>query len=337
MPKAVILAGGQGERFWPMTHKDFPKYRIRWDGKQSLLQGTVERLAKIYGKDNIYVVTTKPHVPMIREELPKLPAKRIFVEPFRNNTCAAIYLSCALLEKESGPDEIVSFFPADHLIRDTAAFGRTMKGAIALAKARDTLVTIGIKPTFPAIGYGYIKKGPALRAYPGAFKVDRFVEKPDRAKARRYLDTGIFVWNAGMFTWRLGTFMDAMRKHCPDFPKNFDVRALEKSYKRLPNISIDFALMEKADNITVCETPMDWCDMGHWDMLHEKSVQDAEGNHSQGHCLHRESKHSLIVNQTDKPVVVLGLHGILVVQTPRGTLVCRRGRAEEAALLSKKL
>jgi mannose-1-phosphate guanylyltransferase len=301
------------------------------------LQGTFDRLAKIYGKDNIYVVTTKPHVPMIREELPKLASKKIFVEPFRNNTCAAIYLSCALLEKEFGPEETVSFFPADHLIQDTAAFAKTMQGAMRLARAQETLVTIGIKPTFPAIGYGYIKKGGTIKGFTGAHKVERFVEKPDRAKARRYLDTGTFVWNAGMFTWRLGVFLRAMDRHCPDFGEHFDARRLVQSYKKFPSISIDFALMEKADNISVCETPMDWCDMGHWDMLHEKSPRDTEGNHAHGHCLHKESKDSLIVNHTDKPVVVLGLHGILVVQTPRGTLVCRRGRAEEGALLSKKL
>ena len=337
MAKAVILAGGQGERFWPLTHKDFPKYRIRWNGKTSLLQGTYRRLAKIYGAGNVYVVTTRSHVPMIKEELPRLPATRIFIEPFGNNTCAAIYLSCALLQKKFGADETVSFFPADHLIRDIGSFKRTLQSALRLAKTKDLLVTIGIQPSFPAIGYGYIRKGRAITGIPGAFGAERFVEKPGPAKARRYLRTGRFLWNAGMFTWRLGVFMEAMRRSCPAFHRNFNVRRLEASYKKIPNISIDLALMEKADNIAVCAARMDWCDMGHWDMLHDRSARDRLGNHAKGLCVHQGSRDSLIVNYTDRPVVGFGLSGVVVVQTPRGTLVCRKGHAERAALLSKYL
>lgn len=337
MAKAVIMAGGQGERFWPLTHKGFPKYRIKLEGKKSLLQETYRRLLKVYGKNNLYVVTTRSHAKMVRRELPWLDRRHVFIEPFRNNTCAAIYLSCVLLEAAAGGDEVVSFFPADHLIRHEGRFKKTMQRAIRLAREKERLVTIGIEPTFPATGYGYIQKGGTLSGFSGAHRVSRFVEKPDQKKAERYLREKRYVWNAGMYTWRLGVFMRAMHRHCSIFPKELDLKNLEASYKKWPNTSIDFGLMEKTDNIAVCSTRMDWCDMGSWDMLFEKSPRDKGNNYVEGFHTQKEMRDSLIVNQSSRPVVLLGISNLLVVQTPRGTLICRKGRAEEAALLSKRL
>ncbi len=337
MAKAVIMAGGQGERFWPLTHRKFPKYRIQFEGKKSLLQNTFDRLARIYGKDNIYVVTTSEHAAMIREELPKMEKSNIFIEPFRNNTCAAIYLACAKLRQITEPNETVSFFPADHLIKNVALFKKTVDETIRLAAQSEMLVTIGIEPTFPATGYGYIEKGKHFSNKYSAFRVKRFVEKPDRAKALKYLKAKKFYWNAGMFTWRLDVFQKAIEKNCPVFAKSFNFKNLEASYKKLPNISIDYALMEKASNILVCPASMDWCDMGSWDMLLEKSPRDTANVYAEGLYYHQEAEDSLIINQTSTPLIVLGLSGIVAVQTPRGTLICQKGRSEEAALLAKKL
>ncbi len=337
MAKAVIMAGGQGERFWPLTHKDFPKYRIRFGGKKSLLELTYDRLSKIYQKDGIYVVTTEPHEKMIRQELPHLKRSQIIIEPFRNNTCSAIYLACATLAKKFGENEVVSFFPADQLIRNEGAFRKTMKGAVALAKSSSLLVTVGIKPSFPATGYGYIESGRSLTGAANASRVLKFVEKPDRKKAIQYTQQKKYLWNAGIFTWKITTFMNAMQKHSPAFLQNFKLDQLASSYKKCPNISIDYALMEKADNIAVYRTDMDWCDMGSWDMLFEKSLRDPLNNYAEGFYYHQEVRDSLVVNQTSTPLIVLGLDNVIAVQTPRGTLICPKGRSEEAALLFKKI
>lgn len=337
MAHAVIMAGGQGERFWPMTHGKFPKYRIRFDGKRSLLQDTYRRLAKVYPKNNIHVVTTKEHFSMIREELPSMKKQNILIEPFRNNTAAAIYLSCASIAAKAGEQDVISFFPADHLIQNEALFKKTVAGTILLAKRENCLVTVGIQPTFPAIGYGYIEAGNPVRGIPAAHRVKRFVEKPNRKKAEAYLRRKAFLWNGGIFTWRMGVFIDTMKKFTPDFYFNFDLKDLAGSYKKLPNLSIDYALMEKADNICVFKTRMDWCDMGNWDMMHEKSPKDRERNFSTGRVAGKENSHSLFLNHTERPLITLGLKNVIVVQTPRGTLVCERGRAEEAALIAKKL
>jgi mannose-1-phosphate guanylyltransferase len=282
-------------------------------------------------------VTTAPHARFIRKELPRLPRTHLFSEPARNNTCPAIYLACTRLHAQFGDQEVVSFFPADQLIQDKSAFRMTLKRAMRLAAHKNILVTIGIRPTFPATGYGYVEKGKALKGFCGTFGVKRFVEKPDRTKASAYLKHGNFYWNAGMFTWRLDAFFEAMRLHSPTVVNLFDPKKAHASYLKLPKISIDYALMEKASNVALVPTAMDWCDMGNWDMLLDKSPRDSRQVYAEGLYYHQGVNDSLVVNQTNTPLIVLGLSGIIAVQTSRGTLICPKGRSEEAALLAKKL
>lgn len=334
MPQAFIMAGGQGERFWPLTKKNFPKYRIRLDGKRSLLQQTFRRLEQLYEAENVHVVTTKEHYHLIREELPQLGKDRILMEPFRSNTAPAILYSTVYAEKNFGPDEVVSFFPADHLIKNEVLFRRTMLSAFKAARETPMLMTIGIKPTFPCVGYGYIQAGRALGGS-GAFRVDAFKEKPDRATAMRYLRRKVFLWNGGIFTWRAGVFMQAMKRYNRAMVQAFDLDRLEESYKKMPRISIDYALLEKADNIAVLKTRMDWCDMGSWDMFFDKAERNGDNNLIFGKGSFKECRDSLILNATDEPLIAMGASGLIIVKTSQGVLVCLRSRSEEAALLAR--
>lgn len=321
MAQAVILAGGRGERFWPMTHEDFPKYLLRWNGGQSLLEGTYRRLLAGYPKKNIHVVTLRSHRKLIRKELPTLPGKNLLLEPSRHNTAAAIYLACAALGRRFGPEEVISFFPADHLIGDPGRFAGTMESAVRLAETADLLITVGIKPVYPATGYGYLEAGKPVPGARGAFRVNRFVEKPDEKKARLYLRRGGYFWNAGIFTWRAGVFEASMKRCFPAFVSAFDLGRLASSYRKLPCLSIDYALLEKARNIAVCPTTMDWCDMGGWEMFYEKSKKDAAGNCMVGPVKIQGCERSLLVNATPRPLVATGQKDLIVVWTEQGTLV----------------
>ncbi len=337
MPKAVIMAGGQGERFWPLTRKEFPKYRIKLDGKASLLQKTFKRLLTIYQKEDVFVVTTKEHEKIIRKELPGLSKNNILIEPFRKNTAPAILFSCLTIQKKFGSDEIVTFFPADHLIQKEELFRQTLRTAIRLATDKDALVTIGIVPTFPATGYGYIEASNNVPGHTGAYTVKRFREKPDRVTATRYLRQENFFWNGGIFTWKAGVFVEAIRRYSPNLLRTLNLLNLKRSYEKLEAISVDYAVLEKAQNILLVKTGMDWCDMGSWDMFLEKAKRDASGNWIFGSCAAKECRNSLILNYTSEPFAALGLSEMIAVKSDQGVLICRRTRSEEAALLSKSL
>ena len=337
MAQAVIMAGGQGERFWPLTHKDFPKYRIRLNDKESLLQRTYGRLLRLYDRKNIHVVTTQDHAHIIREELPKLPSSNILIEPSRRNTAAAIFFSCKILEKSCGNQEVVSFFPADHLIQNEAKFRQTLKNAIRAAQKKSCLVTIGVKPTFACTGYGYIQAGKPIQSVTAACRVKAFKEKPSRKIAEKYLKMKDFFWNGGIFTWRIQTFLETLNLVSPDFYRALDFRNLKGSYDKLPRLSIDLALLEKADNLTLVKTNMDWCDMGSWDMFLEKARRDAQGKFVAGNSPQRDCRNVLLLNYKENaPLIAFGVSDLIAVQTDQGTLICKRHRSEEAAVLLKK-
>ena len=335
MAKAVIMAGGQGERFWPMTHAAFPKYRIRFEKNQSLLGGTWLRLCELFKPSDIYVVTTKDHVRFIRAELPQLKAANMLVEPRRNNTASALVYSTCFIEKKFGSSELVCFFPADHLIQRVDRFVDTMKRAMSAATRQDRLVTIGIKPRFPATGYGYIRRAKPLTGEKNIFEVGRFVEKPSREKAMGYLKQGQFLWNAGMFVWKTGVFRKKLATYASEY-SDFSLTDVPGSYRRMPARSIDVALLEKASGIAVAATDMDWCDMGSWEMFDERSPKGENANVFTGPVVSKENNGVFVLNQTETPVVILGLQDVIVVRTEQGLLISKKTRSEEAARLAPR-
>lgn len=330
MAQAIIMAGGIGERFWPLTSSDFPKYRIRHDDGVSLLQATFKRLSAVYGSSRVHVITGKDHVRHIRAELSGLQAGHLHVEPFRNNTASAIHLTCEILRERYGEEEVFSFFPADHLIRNLTAFKNTLNDAIRLASETDRLVTIGIRPTFPATGYGYIERGPRLTGAVRAYAVARFVEKPDAVTASRYLKSGRYSWNGGIFTWTARTYFEQMRRHAPQFLRPSGARAIRAAYGSLPDLSIDRVLMERSKSVAVLLTPMDWCDMGSWDMFYEKATKDRAGNATIGRTHLDGVENSLVYNALPEPLCVSRMRDTLIVRTTRGMLICPRGASEQA-------
>ncbi len=339
MPQAIIMAGGQGERFWPLTHKKYPKYRLCFQRKDSLLSATYLRLLSVYKRKEIHVVTTREHASMVRQELPRLFKDNLILEPQRKNTAAAIFLSSAMVREKFGSGEVVSFFPADHLIQDVLSFKKTIRAAVQLAQKNKALVTVGIRPTFPATGYGYIRAGKPLEKGSRAYRVDRFVEKPDHKTAVGYLKQKKYLWNGGIFSWQSGVFLEEMKRNSPGYSRRFTLNDIPGSYRRLPNLSIDYALLEKTHNLLVYTASMDWCDLGSWDMVLERSQKDPQGNFLKGkRMVSKDVGGSLLISENIKrPLVVLGVSNLIVVQNERGTLICRRGRSEEAALLSKKI
>lgn len=340
MAQAVILAGGRGDRFWPLTSDRFPKYRMRLAGRDSILQLTHRRLSAVFGRPSIWVVTTRSHVRHVRAELPYLPLSRILVEPDRRNTAAAVYLSMRLLRERFGPSETVAFFPADHLIERRDLFESTVKRALRAARTRPALVTIGIRPTRPATGYGYIRRGRPVAGAPGCHEVLRFVEKPDERTAARYLRTGSFYWNAGMFAWTTETFFRYADRICPEYGRLFDPKRLSASYRRLPRLPIDRALMEgaaAARGVVVISTRMDWCDMGSWDAYYARAPKDGAGNRLEGAVVAEGLKGCLVYNSTREPLVLSDQEDRIVVKTRQGTLVCPRGVSEESARLAERL
>jgi len=331
----VIMAGGQGERFWPLTHKNYPKYLIRLNGEKSLLQKTYERLSKVYKKQPIYVVTTQDHVQFVSRELPMLRKAQVLVEPFRNNTAPALFFSAAVLAEKYGLREVISFFPADHLIERQDLFHETVTRALRAAEV-GKLTTIGIQPKFPATGYGYIETGRRLPVGRAVYEALRFKEKPRKAAALAYLRRKNFLWNSGIFAWRADVFFEKMKRFCPEIHNRFDLRHLKASYRKLPRISIDYALMEKVDQVAVVKTRMDWCDMGNWDMFFDKAKKDRKGNYVEGFVTGRGNRDSLLINHTEQPLAAAGLQGFIAVKTRQGALLAERSGAEEAALLMKK-
>jgi mannose-1-phosphate guanylyltransferase len=353
----IIMAGGRGERFWPVSREKTPKQLLSLLGRKSFLQEAVERVLPLVPAKNIFVITNAIQAPTVAKQLPKIPKGNIVAEPVGRDTCAAVTLGAALVGARSTTG-VMAVLPADHVIPNAKKFQQVLGDALDLAGRGQAIVTIGIKPTEPATGYGYIELGnelpvPAGAKYKTAFhKAERFVEKPNLDRALEYVNSGRFRWNAGMFIWSFVTITQGLERHQPELAaacqRWFKVandpaklaRVLKKEYPEVKRISIDYALMEHAQNVICANGDFAWDDLGAWTALARHLKADPEGNCAVADFLHVDAARNLIYDARTRnrtPIAIVGLRDSIIVQTDDVTMVAHKTQAQKIKEMVKKL
>ena len=339
----VILAGGWGTRFWPLSRSQYPKQVLRLLGSDSMLQTTVERLLPRIPAKRLAVVTNAGQAELIHQELHSKgwDEARIWIEPEGRNTAAAVGLAAVYLGEEAD-DALMAVFPADHFIRDQAGLLQALDLAAVWAQA-GYLVTFGIPPTRPETGYGYIQQGTPLDDQGRVYRTDRFIEKPPLDRAREFVAAGGYYWNSGIFVFRRDVLLAAMSRYLPDLYRQLarlqvkeNRPPLAEVYQHCPSISLDHGILEKADNVAVVPVEMGWNDVGTWEALHEIFPRDAGENVVIGNVMDQDSRECILFAQK-RLVGTVGLERIIVVDTPDATLVCHRDRAQEVKNLVTEL
>lgn len=339
----VIIAGGSGTRLWPLSTPHYPKHLLALTGSKSLIQYAYDR-AKA-SSDHVYVITEASHAHHVQDHLADLPKENFIIEPARRGTASCIVIALAHIAKNHAADEPIAFMHADHYIRDKSGFARSFATAAKVSTKTDRIVLIGVEPDRPDVGFGYIQKGDICEDNLLAFDVKAFKEKPDFATAQKYLESGQYLWNGGYFVGSLTTFLDAMAAYSPELKKNYDKlhsaknnKELEERYLTFENEAIDYALIEKVPNLLVIPATFDWMDLGSYGDLHKAVGSDEQGNHIRGKNVEIAGvENSLIRNDEDKPVAVIGLDNVAVINTPQGLLVTRKDLAQQVGEISKKI
>jgi mannose-1-phosphate guanylyltransferase len=337
---AVVLAGGAGTRFWPLSRRARPKPLLAIGGRETLLSATLARARRFAGPDRVWLVCGAEHAGAMRTAA-GLPARRVLVEPRMRNTAAAVALSARRIAAED-PDAVLAVLPADHRVPDAAAFAAAIRRAAAAAVAADVLVTLGVRPSRAETGYGYIRVGrPAGRAHPGLHAVLRFVEKPDRARAQRYWRSGRYLWNAGVFVWKARVILDEMAACAPDVARALRPlaeavpgargwrEAVERAYRRVPALPVDKAVLERSRRVWCLPVDFRWSDVGTWQSL--ASEVGVRGNVSRvmdGFALLCDSEGNLVYARS-RPVVLLGVEGLAVIDAGDAVLVADLERSPE--------
>jgi len=340
----VIMAGGAGTRFWPLSRKARPKQFLALAGDVSLLRATVDRLPPLARLDRTFVVCGPAHVPSVRRMLPRLPKRNLLVEPCARNTAPCVGLA-ALHVKAREPRGIMAMLPADHHIARPDEFRRALAAAAAVAE-RESIATIGIRPSRPETGYGYLKVGGRLppsgaaRGVLQPHKVERFVEKPDVVTAARYLAEGTYLWNSGIFVFRADVILDEIRRAMPVLGEQLQVvdraldgpgyaRTLKRVFPDCPAISIDYGVMEKSHRITVIPADFGWSDVGSFSALSEVRSVDEQGNVTEGETVIVDGGGNVVLGHGRRPVAVVGLDDVVVVDAGDAILVARRDRSQD--------
>lgn len=347
----VIMAGGNGERFWPESRKALPKQFLPIVGDEPMLTQTVNRLKGMFDPKNIFVIAGEQHRSVIIDICPDLDPEKVIGEPIGRDTAPAVALATTLVYRED-PNAVFAMLPADAVIHDANNFCSVLESAFVLAEAESVLVTIGIKPTLPATGYGYIQKSEAKEAHAGnqSYSVSRFVEKPNLEKAKEYLASGDYYWNSGMFIWTVDSIRSEFEKNCASLWKSLlsvnealdkgeSLRAiLVREYPTLEKISVDYAIIEKANNVAMIESTFDWDDVGEWSAIERHNDSDKQGNCFQGQIEELEAQDNIVYNrEKDHLVTLLGVEDLIVVHTKDATLICKKEQSQEVKNLVKKI
>lgn len=344
MNYAVILAGGVGSRFWPFSRELEPKQFMKIIGEASLLQATIQRLKGVVDPGHIYIVTNNIYFYEVKEQVAKfgIPDSNIILEPQGRNTAPAAGL-CAKLISWIDKDAVLLVLPSDHYIKNIDNFKLTLKKAIITAK-KDLLVTIGIKPSAPSMGYGYIKTGSRCLVSGSrylAYRVEKFLEKPSLDNAKKYFKDKKFYWNSGMFIWKANVLMEEIKKYLPDLYKNLarikSVDDIAKVWPGIKAISLDYGIMEHSKRIALVPSNFYWTDLGSWDALSEIFPKDRKGNISNGDILNLDSQGVCVFSRANRLVSTIGVNNMVIADTPDALLVCDRDKTQDVKKLVEKL
>ena len=333
----VIMAGGVGARFWPRSKQKTPKQLLSIFGENTMIQDTVKRLDGFVSNENVYVITNVVQSESIKEQLPSVLSENIIAEPFGKNTAACIGLASILIHKKN-KDAVTIILPADHLIKNKKSFQAVLKKAANFAASSNGLVTIGIQPTRPETGYGYIQvEDEEIKK--GIFKVQTFAEKPNLSTAKRFVESGVFLWNSGMFIWKTETILSEIKTYLPDLydgllkieksigTDSFN-KVLTKVYGQLTSISIDYGIMEKSPKVYLTKGEFPWSDVGSWEEVYQQSKKNKNNNAEIGDVYTENASDSYIYSPK-KYTAIIGLDNVIVIDTKDALLICNRDNAQD--------
>jgi mannose-1-phosphate guanylyltransferase/mannose-6-phosphate isomerase len=342
----VIIAGGSGTRLWPLSTPEKPKQLLSLTGSRTMVQQAYDRAAKL--GETVYVVTEASHSADLRAQLPELPDEAFLIEPGRRGTAHCIIFALDYIARRHDKNEPVAFIHSDHHVRDLSGFARSFTAAARVSTERSVITLIGIEPTFAATGFGYIERDGVIDESAGVYDVESFKEKPDYETATEYVESGNYLWNCGYFVGSVNTFLDEMQQNAPELQANYEKlsgvndfasQEYNDAYLSLDNQVIDVALIEKADKLAVVAASFDWMDIGNFKDLHDVVPKDELGNYVSGENIHTIEVENVYVRNEEagKPVAVIGLDNVVVVNTPDGILVARKDVSAKCGDVAKKL
>lgn len=343
---ALIMAGGKGERFWPRSRKNNPKqFLCLTDDGKTMIQKTVERISPLVAAEDIYIATNESYRELVKSQLPQLPEENILCEPVGRNTAPCIGLGAVHIRKKND-DAVMLVLPSDHLIKYEDMYLDVLKAAVNVASDGENLVTLGITPNAPETGYGYIKFNPS-EIKGRANLVDRFVEKPDLATAKSYVESGEYMWNSGMFVWKISTILGSMQKHLPDLYDGLlkieasigtdsEKKVLADVFETAKSESIDYGILEKEQNIYVIPGNFGWDDVGSWLSVERIKTQDDKGNVISGNVV-AQNVNNCIVEADKKLIALVGLEDLVVVDTEDATLICSKENTADIKKILEQL